>query len=85
MRSFLTPSQISAPSHAARTRPDRSGRAFWHRQTGAIGLIGGSLPALDAEAAQRALLYRSEAFAEDLGAGYAALRFHPAERVSVAP
>ena len=65
MHSFFSPSR----PHAA--RPSRS---FWHKQSGAIGSFGAT-PAADAEAAQRALLYRSEAFAEDLGPGYAALRY----------
>ena len=65
MHSFFSPSR----PHAA--RPSRS---FWHKQSGAIGSFGAT-PAADAEAAQRALLYRSEAFAEDLGPGYAGLRF----------
>ncbi|MDB5893646.1 MAG: hypothetical protein JWQ88_1177 [Rhodoferax sp.] len=72
-------------AHAARARPDRFGRAIWHRQIGAVSLLVGGANTLDAEAVQRELLYRSEAFAEDLGAGYAPLRFTAATRPDAAP
>ncbi|APW38806.1 hypothetical protein RD110_17640 [Rhodoferax koreense] len=78
MRSFLSPSP-SHPSNAStsgRARPvARPARSFWHKQSGAVGVFGGASALADAEAAQRALLYRSEAFAEDLGPGYADMRF----------
>ena len=73
MRSFLS-SSSTAPQQRASHSPARPGRSFWHRQSGAIGMFAAGASA-DGEAAQRALLYRSEAFAEDLGPGYAGLRF----------
>jgi len=72
MRSFLSPT----PSTVSRYRTaGLTGRSFWHKQSGAVGLFGAAAGSADAEAAQRALLYRSEAFAEDLGPGYADVRY----------
>lgn len=79
MSSFFSPSAASAPRSRPATRPARS---FWHRQSGAVGLFGTATAVADAEAAQRALLYRSEAFAEDLGPGYADLRYAAAAVVA---
>ena len=83
MRSFLSPS-----SKVARSRADRPGRTFWHKQSGAVAPFASSASSagpVDTEAAQRALLYRSEAFAEDLGPGYAELRFALGDGSTAAP
>ncbi len=70
MRSFLSV-RSSIASSASRSRGvARLGRSFWRKQSGAVAVFVGSPDSADAEAWQRALLYRSEAFAEDLGPGY---------------
>lgn len=76
MRSFLSHSFSGSfnADTAGRSHGSLSGRSIWRKQAGAVGVFGNT-PVSDAEAAQRALLCRSEAFAEDLGPGYDGLRF----------
>lgn len=81
MHSFLS----SAPAHARLTNAVRpQGRPFWHRPARALGVLGrgavvGAVDASDADAAWQ-LVYRSEAFAEDLGPAYAAVPLLSAAR-----